>query len=306
MAEAALPAAPASPGGSPARTGGELDDLMLAMDVVDTIRHDETYAARELDEAKREEDLFARLRAIYRGQGIEVPDRLLREGVAALKESRFAYSPPPPGLGRTLALLWVSRDRYVRALGVALAALLVLAGAYWAAVVRPRQEAARNLSAAHAEVLAANPAPAGRERAHRLLVDGRTALERGDRVGAARALETLRALRDDLPKAYVLRIVGEVMRPRRTALHLRDHYLVVEARAPDGGPVEVTVTPEDDGEARRLSRFAVKVPEDVYIAVERDRRDDGVLQNDRLAEKRAGEPDPDYAMPVSGGVIARW
>jgi hypothetical protein len=79
----------------------------------------------------------------------------------------------------------------------------------------------------------------------------------------------------------VLRIVGEVMRPRRTALHLRDHYLVVEARAPDGGPVEVTVTPEEDGEARRLSRFAVKGAGGVYIAVERDRRDDGVLQNDR-------------------------
>ncbi len=305
MADAALPAAPAAPG-SPARPPGDLDDLMLAMDVVDTIRHDETFAARELDEARREEDLFARLRAIYRGQGIEVPDRVLREGVAALKESRFAYSPPPPGLARTLALLWVSRERFVRALGAVLLALLVVAGAYWAAVVRPRQEAARSLSAAHAEALAANPAPAGRERAHRLLVDGRTALERGDREGASRALDALRALRDDLPKAYVLRIVGEVTRPRRTALHLRDHYLVAEARAPDGGPVEVTVTPEEEREPRRLSRFAVKVPEDVYIAVERDRRDDGILQNDLLAEKRAGEPDPAYRLPVSGGVLARW
>jgi hypothetical protein len=305
MADAALPAAPAAPG-SPARPAGDLDDLMLAMDVVDTIRHDETFAARELDEARREEDLFARLRAIYRGQGIAVPDRVLREGVAALKESRFAYTPPPPGLARTLALAWVSRARFARGLAAAAAALAVLAGAYWAAVVRPRQEAARGLGEAHAGILGTGPSPAGRERADRLLAEGRAALDRGDRAEARRALDGLQALREDLPKAYTLRIVGEVSRPRRTALHLRDHYLVVEARAPDGGPVAVAVALEGDGEPRRLSRFGLRVPEDTFIAVERDRRDDGVLQREVLAEKRPGEPDPAYAMPVSGGAIERW
>ena len=60
-----------------------LDELMLAMDVVDTLRHREDLIAREFNEEGRENDLIARLRQIYRDQGIEVPDNVLAEGVKA-------------------------------------------------------------------------------------------------------------------------------------------------------------------------------------------------------------------------------
>src|SRR5919206_1038490 len=86
-----------------------LDDLMLAMDVVDTLRHREDWVARELDESAREAALVERLRHIYEGQGIPVSDRVLREGVRALQQSRFVYTPPKPGLATTLARIWVSR-----------------------------------------------------------------------------------------------------------------------------------------------------------------------------------------------------
>ena len=80
-----------------------LDDVMIAMDVVDTLRHREDLVRRELNEEGRESELIARLRQIYRDQGIEVPDHVLAEGVKALKESRFVYTPPPPSWKRTLA-----------------------------------------------------------------------------------------------------------------------------------------------------------------------------------------------------------
>ena len=51
----------------------QIDDLMLAMDVVDTLRHNQDLALRELDEPRREAELIDRLREIYRGQGIAVP-----------------------------------------------------------------------------------------------------------------------------------------------------------------------------------------------------------------------------------------
>src|SRR4051812_46228950 len=86
-----------------------LDDLMLAMDVVDTLRHQETLVSRELSEESRDAELLDRLRNIYRGQGIAVPDRILQEGVQALKEQRFVYTPPPPSLRRTVATAWVNR-----------------------------------------------------------------------------------------------------------------------------------------------------------------------------------------------------
>ena len=40
----------------------KLDDLMLAMDVVDTLRHEERLVSRELNEAARESELVERLR----------------------------------------------------------------------------------------------------------------------------------------------------------------------------------------------------------------------------------------------------
>ena len=81
-----------------------LDEVMLAMDVVDTLRHRERLVERELNEDVRDEQLIARLRELYGSQGIEVPDRIIKEGVEGLKESRFVYTPPPPSLARTLAV----------------------------------------------------------------------------------------------------------------------------------------------------------------------------------------------------------
>ncbi|MGZ8349487.1 MAG: DUF6384 family protein, partial [Allosphingosinicella sp.] len=105
-AVATPPSAPAAP-----RPGMQLDDLMLAMDVVDTLRHQDVLVGRELDQDQRNAELIERLRRLYRGQGIEVPDRVLMEGVSALEESRFVYTPPKPGLARSLATLWVRRGQ---------------------------------------------------------------------------------------------------------------------------------------------------------------------------------------------------
>jgi len=288
------------------RGAAPLDDVMLAMDVVDTLRHQEEWVARELDEAQREEARLERLRRMYRAQGIDVPDRVLAEGVQALKESRFVYAPPKPGLATTLAKLWVARNRIGKGLLALFVAIMLIWAAHYAAVVRPRQETERALTDAHAGVLAASSVPAARQRADRLLADGRAALGAGDDDRAKEALTALQTLRAELSRAYSLRIVAEVSKQVPTALHRRNYYLIVEAVAPDGGVLTLPVTSEEDGTTRDVRRWGLKVPEDTYIAVERDRREDGVLQRDRLGEKRRGEPDITYTMPVLGGAITQW
>ena len=60
------------------------------------------WCSRELNEEGREAELIDRLRQIYRDQGIEVPDHMLAEGVKALKDSRFVYTPRRPSWKRTL------------------------------------------------------------------------------------------------------------------------------------------------------------------------------------------------------------
>ena len=154
-----------------------LDDVMIAMDVVDTLRHREDLVRRELNEEGREGELIARLRQIYRDQGIEVPDQVLAEGVKALKDSRFVYTPPPASWKRTLLTLWVKRQMHSKRLGIAAAALVALFGSYHLFVTRPAklaQERARieisetlpkQLRQAHADVMAIATDEAAKQKA---------------------------------------------------------------------------------------------------------------------------------------------
>src|SRR5215813_5945179 len=124
MAETAAPPKAVDPPEAqapPERPPQTLDELMIAMDVVDTLRHREDLVRRELDEEGREAELVERLRKIYRDQGIEVPDRVLLDGVKALKDSRFVYTPPPSGWKRALLTSWARRDLYGRRTGIAAA-----------------------------------------------------------------------------------------------------------------------------------------------------------------------------------------
>ena len=70
----------------------KLDDIMLAMDVVDTLRHRALIVETELGADAREAAMIERLREIYAGQGIEVPENILRDGVKALEENRLFMS----------------------------------------------------------------------------------------------------------------------------------------------------------------------------------------------------------------------
>ncbi|MHA1559386.1 MAG: DUF6384 family protein, partial [Alphaproteobacteria bacterium] len=84
-----------------------LDDVMMAMDVVDTLRHGEKLVERELSGEERRQRLIERLRGVYESQGIAVTDRILAEGVDALEQERFVYKPKQGGFAFALARLYV-------------------------------------------------------------------------------------------------------------------------------------------------------------------------------------------------------
>lgn len=105
-----LPAAVPAPG----QPRTSMDELMLAMDIVDTLRHEQSLVERELASTQRDEDFVARVKQIYASQGIEVSDALIRQGVEALKQDRFAYVPPRRTLAVRLAEAWVDRGRWAK------------------------------------------------------------------------------------------------------------------------------------------------------------------------------------------------
>lgn len=308
---------------APASAGaGKLDEVMLAMDVVDTLRHNENLALRELEQEGRDEDLKERLRRIYESQGLEVSDRILDEGIKALKESRFTYEPARTG-SRTLAHIWVRRSFYGRIAGAAavlLAAWIGVAawqsatraGAVEAARVELAETLPRRLEDAANRALAEARTEDAQERAHALLEDGTAALSRKDAEAARGAAASLERLRTELTRTYRLRIVsrpGEdtgVYRIPDVNSNARNYYLVVEAVTPEGEVLSLPVRSEEDGKVKTVTRWGVRVPQRTFDAVRRDKQDDGILQNDTLAEKPRGALEPVYRMSVSQGAITEW
>jgi uncharacterized protein DUF6384 len=302
----------------------KLDDVMIAMDVVDTLRHREDLVDRELNEEGREGELLARLRQIYHDQGIDVPDRVLSEGVKALKDSRFVYTPPPPSWKRTYLTWWVKREGYGKRLGIAAGALAVLLIGYHLMVTRPAQLAAerervevtetlpKEIRQAHADVLAVTADEEGKQRAAALLTDGERAIRSGDREAMTKVAAELTALRNEIAREYTLTIVsrrGESTGVWRRPPHgsqARNYYLIVEALAPDGSKLSLPVRNEETGATEVVSKFGVRVPQATFEEVARDKRDDGIVQNNRFGMKPRGHLAVDYQMPFEGGFITKW
>lgn len=309
---------------SDATAAAPLDEVMLAMDVVDTLRHRQDLATRELAGVTREQQLIDKLRDIYHQQGIDVPDHILKEGVAALAESRFVYQPPRPGLKATLARLYVSRGRWSKPVLAVLGVLLVIAIGFFG-IYQPFQ----NAQAERARIELAEGLPVQMDalfqtiyeetkvqqavlQAEELRTRGKNLAAEGDRAGALTALAGLTALRDQLRLDYVLQIVN---RPGERSgfwsfpeinTAATNYYLVVEALDADGRKLSLPIRNEEDGTTETVNQWGVRVPESVYNAIVADKQDDGIIQNSELGHKSAGFLEVEYNMPVLGGAVTRW
>ncbi len=301
-----------------------LDEVMLAMDVVDTLRHRQDLVQRELAGDAREKQLIEKLREIYQQQGIEVTDAVLMAGVKALDESRFVYTPPKPSLGVSLARLYVGRKKWgPAALAIALILVVGLGGYFFA--YRPYQEAqvegARlelseklpaEMDALYQSIFEETKVQQAVTEAEQMRARGKSAAAEGNRAGAEQAIASLSGLREQLRQEYQLKIVNR--EGQKTGFWTfpevntaaTNYYVVVEAVGTDNKPLTLPVTNEENGTTESVAIWGVRVPESTYRAVENDKKDDGILQRNILGLKEYGFLDVDYVMPVLGGAVTRW
>ena len=287
---------------------------MLAMDVVDTLRHRQLIVERELDTEGRERKLVERLRAIYAAQGIDVPDHVLAEGVAALREDRFSYEPPKPGLPVTLARLYVSRGRWGWPILAALALVVVVWVGHGIFISGPEQRRLDALpgisrhNGGHSVRIERSDVSA---RAEQLHADGLAALHDADSDRAEEDVAQLQALRHQLEQEYEVQIVSRAGEPSGiwripdVNSNARNYYLIVEAVDP-GGTLSLMLTSEEDGGTRTVKKWGLRVDESVFRRVAADKGDDGIIQNRRVGAKRRGHLDPEYLIPTPGAVITQW
>ena len=307
-----------------AKPAAPLDEVMLAMDVVDTLRHRQDLAVRELDSDAKERQLIDKLREIYHQQGIEVPDHILKEGVAALAESRFVYEPPAPGLGTTLARLYVSRSRWGKP-ALAIAGAVLIAAIGWFGVWQPYQanlaEQARielsetlpaEMDALYQTIFEETKVQQAVVEAEALRDRGHAYAAEGNRDGAEGVVADLTALRDQLRQEYALRVVNraDVQSGFWTFPEINtdatNYYVVVEAIDPDGNKLSLPILNEENNQVETVDIWGVRVPEAVYNAVAADKRDDGIIQQDEVGRKSDGFLEVEYNMPVLGGAVTRW
>jgi hypothetical protein len=285
---------------------------MLAMDVVDTLRRRERLVKRELDAEGREEDLKERLRTIYHAQGIEVPDHILEEGVAALKEDRFVYKPPSDGLGVKLARLYVGRGRWGKWVLGGIGALAAAWAINYFVFVAPDAALPDQLVAAHAQAVEVAESEDGKEAAERLLNAGEAAVRDQDTDAAREALRSLEDLRNGLAQEYSLRIVDRpdersgVWRVPDVNTRARNYYLIVEAVDATGRVLEVPVTSEETGGTEPVTRWGLRVDEETFERAARDKRDNGIIERNVVGHKQRGHLTPEYELRTTGGAITRW
>lgn len=413
-----------------------LSDVMLAMDVVDTLRHEQKLVQRALNADAREQELIARVKRAYQAQGIEVSEAMIRDGVAAIQAREYQYEPPPPGFKTRLLTAWVRRRR----IGSGLAAVGILAGligaGWYGFVVYPEQRArvamaadlnqsltvagadidslvqrrqrlqrrlqdvpaieprelrnagdrleretatalaaaetaladatalrrpatvdAENVSARETElrgslqrqsraILAATTALDAaenaldrrarltalpgtlatlRRQAQALAIPdsvdadieavyqrGSSALGRGDTDTADAAVTELENLLERLDSAFDVRIVsrpgvlsGVIREPpnNRTA---SNYYLVVEAVTADNRRLAQRIRSEEDGSEAVVTRWGIRVDEQVFERIRRDKADDGIIQAADVGRKPRGYVDIQYSIPTRGGLIHEW
>lgn len=301
-----------------------LDDIMLAMDVVDTLRHRELALAKELGGDERKAALIERLKEIYSAQGIEVPDAILEDGVRALEEKRFVYDPPKDSFQIRLARAYVNRGRWAPPILFVIGAAAFLTAAYEFGFERPREAAAerarvelsvdlpREMAAARDKALALAADDGARRRIETAYQDGVSATTAGDPGAARRAIEDLAALQGDLAADLVIRVVS---RPNATSGVARDNverpgvenfYLIVEAVDASGKPHALEIESQEDRQTARALSWGVQVPEGEFFKVAADKEDDLIVQNDAVGRKPRGTLTPSYDIPTVGGAILEW
>lgn len=301
-----------------------LDDVLLAMDVVDTLRHRAQLVDQELGAEDRRAELLARLKEIYTAQGIEVPEHILEDGVKALEERRFAYEPPEASLSVKLAKLYVSRGKWGKPVVGGLAALGVGLAGHQAFIVGPQKAEAAAVSRALTETLPAEleaiattvsslaVTAYGKGVGDAYYQDGQAALRDEDVDGVRASIASLEVLREDLNAVYDVRVrykngaeSGFFRTPPNNQTQ-RNYYLVVEAVDARGIVLTVPISSEEESDNRRVSIWAQRVSREAFEAALEDKGDDAIIQNDRIGHKERGKLLVDFDVATPGGAILEW
>lgn len=300
-----------------------LEDLMVAMDVVDTLRHERGIAVRELDNEDRRERLLARLREMYQAQGLDVPDHVLKEGIDALEQERFQYQPVEASWKTKLAHLWVSRGRWKKPIGIVAVIASLFGGAYVVTDVLPEQQQQATQEKMTAEMPAQLDASLRRiktmtndpeivDDAQRQLKLAKQSLGNKNYSQAQSYQTNLKSMATQLQQEYTIRVVSRqgvqsgVWRIPDVNQSRKNYYLVVEAIDSKNKVVALDVLSEESNKSKKVKMWGLRVNQQTFQRIADDKRDDGIIQDNRVGKKLMGTLTPTFSIPTTGATITEW
>lgn len=289
---------------------------MVAMDVVDTLRHQQTIVDRELDTEGRQERLLERLRKLYKAQGIEVSDQVLEEGIRALEEERFQYSKPESSAATRFAKWYVRRAKWGKPLVALFLIASVLAGTYYFTDVRPRQQAhaaiPNNIQSTLTEIRSVAKNPNVINAAAQQAASANAAFKAGKLQQARDLRAQMESTLSTLRHHYQLRIISRpnelsgVWRNTEVNSNARNYYLIVEAIDSNGKTLTLPITNEENGKIRSVDKWGVRVSRETFNSIADDKRDDGIIQANIVGKKTPGVLTVDYMIQTNGASITSW
>ena len=298
------------------KNAATLDEVMVAMDVVDTLRHQKDIALRELDREGRRQRLLEKLRDIYKNQGIEVSDAVLQQGIQALEQERFQYKAPESSWRLRLAGIWVSRKRWKKPVGFLTVLGGLFGGVYVATDVLPERAMKAALPVEIGQSINSvipitrNPELLKSMQSQSELIDQALAEEDFDEVerlktNLEREIETIKG-------EYTIRVVarpGEnsgLWRIPDANENARNYYIVVEAIDQNGKVGKMRILNEETNKIDWVDKWGIRVDERIFNRIAADKSDDGIIQANRVGEKQRGFVRPKYSIETSGAAITKW
>ena len=293
-----------------------LEDLMAAMDVVDTLRHQQGIVERELDTQARRENMLARLKELYRAQGISVPEHVLKEGIDALEQERFQYKPVAKSWQTKIAKIWVSRGRWGKPLSFLGVLACLFYGYYFIAEVLPEKRLRAGLpqqlesSLVQIEQVARNPDLLTQAQQNSQVA--RLAIENGNFEQAEDIVARLVSSASAIAQEYTIRVISKpnqssgVWRVPPNNPNGRNYYLIVEALDKNNKVLELDILNQEDNKRQRTKQWGLRVNEQTFYQIAADKKDDGIIQNNQVGKKEVGYLEPSFSIPTTGATITQW
>lgn len=293
-----------------------LEELMVAMDVVDTLRHQQDLAERELDSEARRERFMARLKELYKAQGIDVPDHVLEQGIDALEQERFEYTPVEPSWRTKLAHIWVSRGRWGKPVGFFSLLCCLLLSIYVFVEVLPERKRRAQLpelittQLSNIEDVAKNSLVI--EKAQAQVDSAQIAINSDDYSRAFSISDQLALTLAKLETHYRVQVVSRaneqsgIWRVPPNNERVKNYYLIVEAVDDFNKVREVDILNQENNTQKKVNKWGLRVSESVFYRIAADKNDDGIIQNNQVGEKKRGYLVPSFTIDTTGATITEW